>query len=312
MSLETKKGNAVLGRAALVLTTLIWGTSFVVLKNTLNTVPTLYILALRFSGAAILLALVFMKDIKKIDKQYIVNGIVLGTLLFGGYTVQTYGLYYTTPSKNAFLTASYCVLVPFVCWIVQKKRPDKFNIISTIVCLVGVGFVSLKNDRTVELGDLLTLGCSFFYAVHIVLTAKYVKGRSVALLSMIQFAMAGALAWVAALATGSVPPSISTGNIWSIAYLCVMCTAVCFLLQTFGQKHTPPSTAAIIITLESVFGAGFAVVINHDPLTVRMLIGFALIFMAVFVSETKLDFLRRKKSLPEEPLVIEAEPRLFE
>ncbi|MFB0921730.1 MAG: DMT family transporter, partial [Oscillospiraceae bacterium] len=164
MAIKEEKKYAVLGRTALIITTMIWGTSFVVLKNTLNSVPTLYILAFRFSGAAILLALLFFKELKNIDKKYVINGMVLGTLLFGGYVVQTYGLLYSTPSKNAFLTAAYCVLVPFVVWIVSKKRPDKYNFISTIICIVGVGLVSLKNDRTVELGDVLTVCSSVFYA----------------------------------------------------------------------------------------------------------------------------------------------------
>ncbi|PKM73722.1 MAG: EamA family transporter [Firmicutes bacterium HGW-Firmicutes-16] len=312
MSIDEKKKYAVLGRGALLITTLIWGTSFVVLKNTLNSVPTLYILAFRFSGAAILLAIMFFKELKKIDKRYLINGIVLGTLLFCGYTVQTYGLFYTTPSKNAFLTAAYCVLVPFVVWFVSKKRPDKYNFISTAICIVGVGLVSLKNDRTVELGDLLTVCSSVFYATHIVLTSKYVKGRSVAIITMIQFATAGVLGWISALVTTPFPTSISTGNILSILYLCVMCTAVCFMFQTFGQKHTPPSTAAIILTLESVFGASFSVFINHEVLTLKLYVGFVLIFVAVLISETKLSFLKRKRITEEESVSADPEPKLFD
>ncbi|NCB73983.1 MAG: DMT family transporter [Clostridia bacterium] len=314
MTIDTTRKNAILGRAALLITTLIWGTSFVVLKNTIssaNPVPTLYILAFRFSGAAVLLALVFVKQLKSLDKKYIINGIVLGALLFGGYTVQTYGLLYSTPSKNAFLTAAYCVLVPFIAWFIYKKRPDKYNVIATVVCLVGVGFVSLKNDKTVELGDLLTLCCSVFYAVHIVLTSKYIKGRSVALLTMVQFATAGVLSWISALATTPFPREMSAANVWSIIYLCVMCTAVCFLFQTFGQKHTPPSTAAIILTLESVFGAAFSVLINHEKLTPKLLSGFVLIFIAVIICETKLGFFKKRKTVPEE-IGSDVNPKLFE
>jgi drug/metabolite transporter (DMT)-like permease len=312
MSIKENRKYEVLGRAALIVTTMIWGTSFVVLKNTLNSVPTLYILAFRFSGAAILLAILFFKELKKIDKKYVINGIVLGTLLFGGYVVQTYGLLYTTPSKNAFLTASYCVLVPFVVWIVSKKRPDKYNFISTVICIVGVGLVSLKNDKTIELGDVLTVCSSVFYATHIVLTSRYIKGRSVAVLTMLQFATAGALGWITALITTPFPTSISNGNILSIAYLCVMCTAVCFMFQTFGQKHTPPSTAAIILTLESVFGAGFSVLINHEVLTLKLYAGFVLIFASVIICETKLSFLKRKKNVKTDTDNIEPEPKLFD
>lgn len=312
MAIEKRKKLALLGRAALILTTLIWGTSFVVLKNTLDLVPTLYILAFRFSGAAILIMLVFIRQLKKLDRQYILNGLLLGALLFGGYTVQTYGLYYTTPSKNAFLTASYCVLVPFVSWIMWKKRPDKFHFISAVVCLAGVGFVALKGDKTIELGDILTLCCSIFYAVHIVLTARFVKNRSVPLLTMIQFATAGILAWGSALLTSPFPTDISTASIWNIVYLSVMCTAVCFLSQTFGQKHTPPATAAIILSLESVFGTAFSVLITHEKLAAMRYVGFALIFAAVLISETKLSFLKKKGAPVSAAAEAETGPKLFE
>lgn len=140
---------------------------------------------------------------KPLSKRYFRDGIILGGLLFSAYTIQTYGLHYTTPSKNAFLTAAYCVLVPFVSWMMLKKRPDKFHFISAALCLAGVGFVSLKNDHSIEIGDLLTLCCSAFYAVHIILTGKYVKNRSVPLLIIIQFATAGSLAWISALINDS-------------------------------------------------------------------------------------------------------------
>ncbi|NLT64452.1 MAG: DMT family transporter [Clostridiales bacterium] len=274
-------------------TTLIWGTSFVVLKNTLDAVPTLYILAFRFSGAAILILLFALKDLKKIDKDYILGGVILGAMLFVAYTLQTYGLYYTTPSKNAFLTTTYCVIVPFIYWIMTKKRPDIYNISAAMICLIGVGFVSLKNDYSIELGDFLTLCCGFFYALHIVMTTKYINGRSVALLTMIEFATAGLLAWIFALLTAPFPNDISTGNIWSIVYLCVMCTAACYMLQNFGQKYTPPSTVAVIMTLESVFGAVFSVILYDEVLTAKLIAGFILIFAAVFICETKLSFIKR-------------------
>ena len=294
MALDSDRKNAVLGRAALLLTTLIWGTSFVVLKSTLDSVPTLYILAFRFSGAAILMLPFILKDIKKLDKRYIMNGALMGVFLFGGYTVQTYGLYFTTPSKNAFLTTSYCVLVPYVSWVIEKKHPNAYNVSAAIICLIGVGFVSLKNDLSVGIGDVLTVCCGLFYAVHKVLTSKYVNGRSVMLLTTVQFATAGILAWISALVTSPFPSAISVGTTWSIAYLCVMSTALCFVLQTYGQKHTPSSTAAIIITLESVFGAAFSVLIYHEKLSLQQIIGFVLIFAAVFICETKLNFLKRK------------------
>lgn len=299
MVLDVNKKNAVLGRAALLLTTLIWGTSFVILKNTLDTVPTLYILAFRFSGAAILMLPFILKDIKKLDKKYLINGALMGVFLFGGYTVQTFGLVFTTPSKNAFLTASYCVLVPYVSWVIEKKHPSIFNVSAAIICLIGVGFVSLKNDLTIGIGDILTVCCGLFYAIHMVLTSKYVNGRSVLLLTTVQFSTAGVLAWALALLTGRFPTNIPAGNAWGIVYLCVMSTALCFVLQTFGQKHISSTTASIILTLESVFGAAFSVLVYHEKLSIRLIIGFVLIFAAVLISETKLSFFKSKRKINE-------------
>ncbi len=293
MAMDTNKKNAVLGRIALISMTLIWGTSFVVMKNALEVIPTLYVLAFRFSGAAILMLLIGLKDIKKLDKCYLIKGAVLGVFLFVAYAVQTYGLFYTTPGKNAFLTTTYCILVPFLYWAISKKRPDKYNVFAALICVVGVGFVSIQSSiDEVNIGDLLTLACGLFFALHIVATSKYVQGRSVALLTMVQFAVAGILAWIFALMTDPVPTNIGSDMIWRIVYLSVMCTAVCFVLQTYGQKFTPPSTVAVIMTLESVFGTIISVIFYHEVMNTRLIIGFILIFAAVLMSETKLEFLK--------------------
>lgn len=295
MANRIDRKNCVLGRAALLAMTLIWGTSFVVLKETLNTVPTLYVLAYRFSGAAALMLLLGAKDVKKLDKNYLKYGAILGVFLFLAYTLQTFGLSLTTPAKNAFLTTTYCVLVPFIGWIIDKKRPDAFNFIAAAICLAGVGFVSLQKDLSADIGDLLTLCCGVFFGLHIVYTSKYIQGRSVAMITMVQFATAGVLAWIAALLTAPVPQNIGSGTVWSIVYLCVMCTAICFVLQTYGQKYTPPATVAVIMTLESVFGAAFSVALGYEVLSAKLVAGFVLIFLAVLMSETKFSFLKRKK-----------------
>ena len=294
MALSTEKRNCIIGRLALFVTTLIWGTSFVALKNTLDEIPTLYVLAYRFTGAAILMLLLGVRSVKKLDWQYVKGGTIIGICLFLAYVLQTYGLSYTTPSKNAFLTTTYCILTPFLFWIFGNKRPDKFNVIAAAICLVGVGFVSLEGDLSVNIGDVLTICCGLFFGLHIIATDRYVKGRSVVLLSMVEFAVAGALSWIFAGIFVPYPTEFSTLSIVRIAYLCIMCTGVCFTLQTFGQKHTPPSSVAVIMTLESVFGALISVVFYGEVLTAKLIIGFVLIFIAVIISETKLSFLRKK------------------
>lgn len=286
--------NRRLGRASLLGATLIWGSSFIVLKSTLDSVPTLWVLALRFTGAAALMALIGWKELKQLDRQYLKKGAVLGTALFAAYTLQTFGLEYTTPGKNAFLTATYCVLVPFMWWAFTKKRPDAYNLCAALVCIIGMALVSLDGDLSLGLGDGLTICCGIFYALHIILTSRAVEGRSPVLLSMVQFAVAGLWCWVTAPMVSAFPTGVPASAWWSIAYLCFMCTGICFLLQTIGQKHTTPQTASIILTLESVFGTLLSVIFYHEQLSLKTLTGFVLIFIAVLISETKLSFIRTK------------------
>ncbi len=291
---EAKNKNLI-GRLALLATTLIWGTSFVVLKSTLDSVSTLYVLAFRFTGAAALMALCGIRQLKKIDRDYLKNGIFAGTCLFLAYVFQTYGLVYTTAGKNAFLTATYCVIVPFLSWIFAKKRPDRYNAAAAIICIVGCGLVSLQNDFSIGIGDGLTMVCGLFYALHIIILSNASRDSSTLLLSLIQFAVAGILSWVFALIVEPFPTTIPNDAVISIIYLCVMCTAVCFFLQAIGQKYTPPTQVAIILTLESVFGATISAFVYRDPITFRLILGFIFIFAAVLISETKLSFLKRKK-----------------
>ena len=290
------KNKGLVGRLALLLTTLIWGSSFVILKDTLNSIPTLWVLALRFCGAAVILALCCFRRFQKIDRGYLKGGVVMGLCMAAGYVVQTYGLVYTTPGKNAFLTAAYCVMVPFLAWWLNKKKPDAYNIVAAFLCIAGIGFVSLKKDLSINIGDLLTVCCGLFYGLHIIATDKYVEGRDPLLLTVLQFVTSGSVLLCAALISGPLPEKIPSAAWFDTAYLCVMCSAVCFLLQTVGQKYTPPSAAAVIMTLESVFGTVISVAFYHERLTVGIAVGFILIFVSVIISETKLSFLRRKET----------------
>ena len=146
--------NSVLAKFAtplIILATIIWGSSFVVMKSSVDVLPTFWLLAIRFSFAALVLAVVFIRRWKVMDRHYLIGGTVMGFCLFVAYAFQTYGLEQTTPGKNAFLTAVYCVIVPFLYWIVAKRRPDKFNVIAALLCIIGIGLVSVCQLRCVFL-----------------------------------------------------------------------------------------------------------------------------------------------------------------
>ena len=288
-----------LAKPMLFLAAFIWGTSFFIMKNALDSIPVFWLLTFRFSTGAILLGLFCWKKWGSVfQKDYVWRGAILGAFLYLAYTSQTFGLVYTTPSKNAFLTAVYCVIVPFLYWAVAKRRPDRYNILAALLCITGVGLVSLTADLTVTWGDLLTLCCAVFYAAHIVAVAKVSPGKDIYLLTVFQFAFAGLYAWVCGLATETFPvAAFADLNVWlSMAYLCVMATTVALLFQNVGQRWSDPASASVILSLESVFGVLSSVLFYGDPVTGRLLAGFGLIFVAVLCSETKFGFLRKKPS----------------
>lgn len=283
-----------LGRAALFLATIIWGISFVLMDFALNNVSTLYILAFRFLGATFILLLAGVRELKKLNWRYVGGGALMGAVLFIAYAFQTYGLAMTTPGKNAFLTAVYCIIVPFLYWFFNKKRPDRYNIIAAVIGLCGVGLISLNAHFQLGLGDALTLVCGLFFAIHIIVTNKAVENRSVVLLTMVQFAAAGVIAGVLALIFEPFPQNVPVVTIWNLVFMAVASTALCIFLQVFGQKHTPPAQASVIMTFEALFGAAASIVFCGEALSLKLCAGFVLSFAAFIISETKLDFLKKK------------------
>ena len=289
------KTMRLLAKPMLFSAALIWGTSFFIMKNTLDVMPVFFLLAVRFTVGALLLALVAWKLWKDFSLDYLWRGAVIGGFVFLAYSVQTFGLERTTPSKNAFLTAVYCVIVPFLTWAVVKLKPDRYNIAAAVLCVAGVGLVSLTEELTINSGDLLTLCCALFYAGHIVAVAKVSPEKDITLLTVFQFAFAALYAWICGACTETFPAAAFTDPavLLPLAYLCVMATTVALLFQNVGMIWSDPASASVILSLESVFGVLSSVIFYGDPVTGRLLAGFALIFVAVVCSETKFSFLRK-------------------
>lgn len=288
-------------KPALFAAALIWGSSFFIVKNTVDTVPPNMLLAFRFTLGFLILSVFSFKEFKKLNLKSFGLGALAGLFLFMGYSVQTIGIQYTTPSKNAFLTAVYCVIVPFLFWAVNKTRPDRFNILASVLCVGGIGLISLSDGFTsVNIGDVLTLISGFFFASHIVVLSKAGRHMEPLLLTLLQFFFCAVYSWAAFLIFEKAPATFesatasSAQTIGVILYLGIMCTAVTIFCQTFGQKYTAPAAASIILSLESVFGVLFSALIYGETFTVRQCFGFAMIFIAIIISETKLSFLRRK------------------
>lgn len=284
-----------LARPLIVLATIIWGSTFFILKDTLDDVSVYFMLAFRFTVAAVVLAVVFWKKWKLLDKGYLLGGGVMGTLLFLAYAVQNFGLMGTTPGKNAFFTAVYCVIVPFLHWIIDRTRPDRFNVLAAVLCLAGIGFVSWDGGFALAMGDGLTLIGGLMYAFHIVAVAHFAKGRDIFLLTVLQFAGVAAWSWICAAVTGGIPADGLPVKAWMVLlYLAIAATTLALLFQNVGQKYTNPSAAAVLLALEAPFGVLFSVLFAQERPTAPMVFGFALIFVSILCSETKFSFLHRK------------------
>lgn len=282
----------------LLIATLIWGTTFFIMKDTLDTVSAQFLLAFRFTFAAAVLALVFFRRWKEIDRSYLLRGILMGLFQYIAYTVQTEGLRGTTPGKNAFFSTTYCILVPFFYWVLTRRRPDRYNTLAALLCIVGIGFISWDGGLSLTYGDVLTLISGIFYALHVIAATKFSQGRDVFLLTVLQFSTTAVCCWAGVLFTDGFPVGGLPARAWLVlVYLAFAATALALLFQNIGQKYTSPSSSAVLLSLEAPFGVFFSVLAGAESPTGLMYLGFVLIFLAILCSETKFAFLRTKKRL---------------
>lgn len=284
-----------IGEIMLCITAIIWGSGFVVSAIALDHYTPYQILAGRFLIGFLILGIIFNKKLKGINKGVIKKGIVLGFFLYLGFALQTVGLQYTTPSKNAFLTAINVVIVPFIAFFAYKRKIDKFELTGAILALVGIGLLSLQLSSDINIGDILTLACAVAFAYQIFYTAKYVKDEDPITLTIIQIFVAAVFAWIVVIFKGETQFSFETEAVTSILYLAIFSTTIAYLFQTIAQKFTNETKAAIILSTESFWGMMFSVVLLSEVLTTRMIIGALFILFAIMISETKLSFLKKKQ-----------------
>ena len=275
--------------AILVLTAMIWGTGFVVMKNTLDTVPPGAIIAIRYTIASMLTAVMFRKHLMGLTREDVRRGAVVGGLLAGAYIVQTIGLSMTTAGKNAFLTTVYVLLVPFGCYLVFRQKLSRKNFIAAAMMLAGIGCLSLDGESGgLNLGDLMTLCCGVLFAAHIMAVERCQEKTNTYALIVLQFAFAAAFAFVYAMIfERGMELEVNMGTVGGLLYLSVFSTTIAMSLQNIGQSMAPASHAAILLSLESVFGALASWLLLGETLTTTMLLGFAIIFMALVVNSMK-------------------------
>lgn len=282
-----------IGEIMLFTTAIIWGSGFVFSAISLDYLTPYQILAVRFSIGLIILSLIFYKRLKFIKKSTLKKGFVLGLLLYLAFLLQTVGLQYTTPSKNAFITAINVVIVPFIAFFMDKRKVDKYEFIGAFLAIIGIAFLSLQFTAEVNIGDLLTLACAFGFAYQIYYTSKYVKDEDPILLTVVQMGTAAVLGWILVFGKGELNFSLEPEGILSVVYLGVFSTTLAYCFQTIAQKFTSETKTAIILSTEAFWGMVFSVILLSEVLTGRMIVGAIFILTAILLSETKLSFLKK-------------------
>ena len=274
---------------ALILVTVIWGGGFVASDIALESMKPFQIMMVRFLLASVLMGVISRGQRKSEEKLkdragVIKAGVLMGVTLFMGFAFQIIGLQYTTPSKNAFLTALNVVIVPFIAFVILKKKIGAKGIIGAIMSVLGVALLSLNGNFTVSLGDGLTLFCAVGFAFQIFFTSEFVKKYPASVLNTVQMFTAFVLSAISLMIFGENDFQVTTQGWLSALYLGVVSTTICYLLQTACQKYIDETKAAIILSMESVFGTIFSILILHEVVTVRMVIGCAVILAAVIIS----------------------------
>jgi drug/metabolite transporter (DMT)-like permease len=312
---------------ALVLTTLVWGTTFFIARDILDGDeaghwPPLTYTAVRFLAASLLLAALFWRDLARARRAEWRAGAALGLLMFLGFGLQAAGQVYTTASKSAFVTGLTTPLVPFVAYAVLRARPGVENLIGVALASAG-GLLILapQGEAGVNLGDLLTLASTGAFALHITLLSDYARRfepRRVTVLQIVSTAACAALFWLAlraasaALGAGELPGwaerefeplTWSARVVGQLAYLSVVATVAVFFLWTWGQSRSSATHAAVIFSLEPVFATAFAVAVRgpEEWLGGRAWLGAALVFAGIVVSELRWGARRKADEDEREP-----------
>ena len=254
----------------------IWGASYSILKIGLQEMPMFFLLAWRFAIAAVLLAVIFHKKIRRVRWHEIKAGAFVGFLLFMGFTTFSAGLRYTAAGRSSFICGLLVVIVPLINAILGKRLPPRNVIIGVCLATFGLAFMSLY-DLHFHLGDLMILISAFFYAAHIVATGRYAKDIDGSVLVTVQLFLGAILFFILTFIFEPIPASVSAKGIWAVIFLAVLASALCLLLQTWAQRYAPPDHAAVLFTTEPVFGAIFAWIVLGEVMSGRALIGAALI-----------------------------------
>ena len=270
-----------------MLVTLIWGATFVTVKNAILDMPPFRFIAIRFAIACIFLILIYPGKLKLLNKQTLLAGTLIGLFLFGGYSLQTLGLKYTSASNAGFITGLSVVMVPLFLTIYTKHLPGLFASLGVISATLGLALLSLGPNLSLNTGDLLVLGCAGCFAFHIISVGKFAPTLDATSLAIIQIGVVAVASLLVSL-TVETQATVYTKDVWlGLLITAIPATSLAFLLQTKMQKFTTSTRTAIIFSSEPVFSAIFAYLLAGEMLTCQGMFGAGLVLLGMLISEFK-------------------------
>lgn len=294
--------RARLATVLLVLVTAIWGSTFFLIKDLVVTIPATDFLGVRFTIAAAVMTVVFWRQLRSLHRTDVRVGIVLGGLYGLAQILQTVGLGHTDASVSGFITGTYVVLTPILAAAIFRDRIPTRVWVAVGLAMAGIGVLSLRG-LAFGYGETLTLVAAAIYALHIIGLARYSRPSTAVGLATVQAIVIAVICVIASLPGGITVPE-TTGGWLSILYMALVAGAFCLWAQTWAQSQLTASRAAIVMALEPVFAAFFAVLLGGEAITARMLVGGSLVVAAMYVIE--LQPRRRPQATAEEDPPAEA------
>ncbi|MFX1323970.1 MAG: DMT family transporter [Promethearchaeota archaeon] len=268
----------------LILTTILWGTSFVITKSITEQVPVFLYIGLRFA-IALIGFLPFFPHLKFLNKKILVMGFITGMLYFLGFAIQTFGLQTSTPGKTGFITGLSTIIVPFLSWILYKTAIGWRLWVAVAISVIGMAFLLLEGQSGVVIGDILVLICAFFWAFFIIYNDKYVHLGDVYAYSIIQILVICCSGFICSLILSETFTLFSVSSeIWYLMiYMGIIVMTLTILFQNWSQKYQGATQTAIIFTLEPVFAVLFDYLIGGRILSLFGWLGCGLVFIAILI-----------------------------
>lgn len=272
---------------ALLLVAMAWGWSFVIMKSAIERQSVTDFLFTRFSVAALVMVIIRPQVLKLLNRDLLLRGGTAGIFLGLGYIFQTLGLSRTGAAITGFVTGLYIVLTPLFAWLILKARIKRFTWICIAVATLGLGLLSI-HGFSVGPGEFFVFISAIFYALHIIALSKWSSGRDAYAMTVVQLAMCSVVAGIASIPGGySLPPD---AGVWGVVlFTAVFATAIAFIVQTWAQAHMSPTKVAVILTMEVVFAAIFAIFFGGERLTLQSSIGGVLVVTSMYLIVMKED-----------------------